>query len=100
MSEPHTPRVGRQREPWEDDPAHQALLQWLYAWRQARPDRRLPGWAFAAHLGGEAIGEMRQGLRKVELMRLFWRLGDSGVCMCGVSWDGPVPAESVAEEAS
>ena len=78
-------------EPWEGDPAHRALGQWLRAFRDALPDRRAPALRFAGHLGRHAVELMSAGMGRVELERLFWQIGEVGECPCGIGWDQPVP---------
>lgn len=79
------------REAWEHDDAHQALDQWVWAWRQKNPDAALPRVDFAKHLGLEAVELMNSGMSKVELARLFWACAEDGVCPCGNRWDQRVP---------
>jgi hypothetical protein len=91
--------IGRQHEPWEHDPAHQALDQWIYAWRRERPDEDLPKIAFTIHIGREAR-EVAEGMGKVELLRLFAAAGFDGQCVCGIDFTAKPATTLTAAEAS
>ncbi len=79
-------------EAWEHDPPHQALLQWVRAYRETRPHAALPGLEFTKHVGIEAV-DLADGLSPVELQRLFWEAGRDAECVCGMPvGDRPVGA--------
>lgn len=97
MSAPEAPRRRPlPLEPWEHDDAHQALDQWVWAWRQKNPGALLPAADFTRHIGEEAVELMRSGMAKVELARLFWACGEESECPCGIRWNERVPASEVA----
>lgn len=103
MSAPEVTRprqLPRPLESWEHDNAHQALDQWVWAWRQKRMSAPLPAGDFAQHIGREAVELMASGMPKVEMARLFWACGDEGECPCGLPWDRPVPRPADESEAS
>lgn len=91
--------TGRQHEPWEHDNAHQALGQWIYAWRQQHPDAQLPGIAFTLHIGREAR-EVAEGMGKVELLRLYAAAGFDGQCVCGLDFTAKPANTQIIAEAS
>lgn len=80
-------------EPWESDPAHSAIQQWLRAWRESHVDDPQPSGRFSLHLGNEARGLMVDGVSRVDLVRTFTDLGYGGVCLCGKSPDDFPAAE-------
>lgn len=84
--------TARQFEDWEQDPAHEALRQWIAAWRSQRPEAMRPGPEFSRHIGEEAVALMA-GMGKVELLRLFAAAGFDGQCVCGLDWTNVPLAE-------
>ncbi len=79
-------------EPWEGNPPHQALQQWVRSYREARPSAGLPGLEFTKHIGLHAV-ELAEGMGRIELLRLFSAMGREAECVCGmVVGDRPVGA--------
>jgi hypothetical protein len=68
---------------WLYDKCHQALSQWIVAWRRSRgPDHPRPTITFATHLGVEAR-TLADRYSKVDLIRIFTEAGRRGECPCG-----------------
>lgn len=68
---------------WLYDQAHQALSQWIVAWRRARGEQHpRPSLTFATHLGVEAVA-LANTHSKVDLVRIFAEAGKRGECPCG-----------------
>lgn len=90
----------RALESWEHDDAHQALDQWMWAWRQHHTtSSEKPPLTFLRHLGEDAVALQVGGTPKVELARLFWASAEDGTCPCGHRWDTPPPAPENGEAA-
>lgn len=72
-------------ELWEHDPAHNALVAWLAAWRlrgEAVAGERLPAYTFAEHIGRTAVRDMRSGVSKPDMARIYSAAGYDGTCPC------------------
>lgn len=75
-------------EPWQSDPAHLAINQWIGAWREEHAkDDRPPSLTFANHLGREAVAMQTEGVTRLEMQRTFAALGRAGVCICDLPAD-------------
>lgn len=69
---------------WQNDPAHQALQQWITAWRTLHTHATpVPNMAFTDHIGRVATRMWKQDhVGKIELGRYFAGAGYDGVCPC------------------